>query len=244
MVVIAILEADKPLPSVAAVHGSYGDIFQTMFRNALTSRQFADMQFRCFDVIDKMEFPASMDGIDAILVTGSRFSAYENYPWLLKMIEFIQKVYKEYIHVKLIGICFGHQAIARALGGTVGVNAAGWEIGVATINVEPGYESILCDTSRKTIALQQMHRDVVIKPPADAIIIARNEKGIHGLLVPDRVLSLQGHPEFTKEIEIEIIDSREKSGVFSSVAASNGRMRAALDYDRYDFARAAINFIK
>jgi len=47
----------------------------------------------------------------------------------------VKKIYEEYPSKKIIGICFGHQIIARALGGKVELNEKGWEMAVRQVNL-------------------------------------------------------------------------------------------------------------
>ena len=60
---------------------------------------------------------------------GTEYDSFENHPWILKLVEFTQKVLAQ-DRVKIIGVCFGHQIVARALGTEVGRNPKGWETAV------------------------------------------------------------------------------------------------------------------
>src|SRR5690606_29661290 len=75
----------------------------------------------------------NIDEIDAVLITGSKYNAYDPLAWITRLVEYTKKCI-ETKRVKVVGICFGHQIAARALGGRVARNDKGWEI--AAINVD------------------------------------------------------------------------------------------------------------
>lgn len=63
------------------------------------------------------------------------YSAYEDKDWILKLCDYVRWIYEEHPSKKIIGICFGHQIIALALGGTVDLNPKGWEIAVREVQL-------------------------------------------------------------------------------------------------------------
>ena len=72
--------------------------------------------FRTYNVVD-MDFPGSIHDCDGWLITGSKHGAYEDHPFIPPLEALIREVYNT--DLPLVGICFGHQIIAQALGGTV-----------------------------------------------------------------------------------------------------------------------------
>ncbi|ANB11158.1 amidotransferase (predicted) [Sugiyamaella lignohabitans] len=85
---IAILEADTPMPSVAEVHGSYGDIFKRLLLNAKLDPKSV---IKAYDVVTKQEYPNSLDGVDAILITGSKHNAFGDDEWIIKLVNFTKQ---------------------------------------------------------------------------------------------------------------------------------------------------------
>lgn len=93
----------------------------------------------CFDVVTAQEYP-DLDNVDAVLLTGSKYDSFADNPWILKLVEFTKKALA-HPSVRLLGVCFGHQIIARAMGYEVGRNSAGWEVSVCEVDLtEKGKE--------------------------------------------------------------------------------------------------------
>jgi GMP synthase-like glutamine amidotransferase len=79
-----------------------------------------------------MDFPKDIHDCDGWLITGSRFGAYEDHPFIPPLEDFIRAAYAA--HVPVVGICFGHQIIAQAMGGKVEKYAGGWSVGPTEYN--------------------------------------------------------------------------------------------------------------
>ena len=69
-------------------------------------------------------------------------SAYDEVEWINNLCAYMKKIYEEYPSKKIIGICFGHQIIARALGGKVELNEKGWEMAVRQVNLTEGAQKV------------------------------------------------------------------------------------------------------
>ncbi|MCB1757690.1 MAG: type 1 glutamine amidotransferase, partial [Gammaproteobacteria bacterium] len=98
------------------------DDYPEMFINLL-SAVAPQLEFEVFSLIDG-EFPESLDSCDAWLITGSRHGTYEDLPWIHRLGELIRQLDAD--KRKVVGICFGHQMIAQALGGESGKSDKGW----------------------------------------------------------------------------------------------------------------------
>jgi GMP synthase-like glutamine amidotransferase len=137
---LALLVCDTPLPEVVEKYGDYTKQYALVFNKAASNKDLA-ITWEFFDVVDAQEYPSLQEiknkKYDAIVVTGSKHNAHDNTPWILKLVDFLQTVQKEpYTQaVKLVGICFGHQAILRAAGGTTERNPKGWEVGYTEIEL-------------------------------------------------------------------------------------------------------------
>ncbi|KAI0325131.1 class I glutamine amidotransferase-like protein [Cubamyces sp. BRFM 1775] len=150
---IAVLLCDTPLPAILASQGDYGAIFEALFRNALREAGGPETEFvvDAYDVRNEMVYPKDVDQYDAVLLTGSAASAYENLDWINKLVDYVRFLSKDKPQIRLIGICFGHQIIARALGGECVPNDGKWEIGVTEID--------LTEIGQKLLGVSTLVRD-------------------------------------------------------------------------------------
>ena len=143
------------------------------------------LDFRTWSVVD-MEFPDSVHDADGWLITGSRHGAYEDLPFISPLEDFIRKAYGD--GVPLVGICFGHQIMAQALGGKVVKFRDGWGVG----RTEYRFDG-------KTLALNAWHQDQVVEAPADAKVIASSDFCRYaGFRYRGPAWSVQPHPEFDR----------------------------------------------
>ena len=131
---LALLVCDTPRKEVVNKYGDYPHLFTQVFNEAIGDRD-VQITWKYFDVVHKQEYPDLQDlaenkTFDGIVITGSVASAYLDDPWILKLVEFVQVMrsepYRSQVH--LVGVCFGHQIIARACGGTCIKNPNGWEV--------------------------------------------------------------------------------------------------------------------
>jgi len=169
----------------------YGD-YSTMFMRLLEGYGFT---FRTWNVVD-MAFPASVHDADGWLLTGSRHGAYEDLPFIAPMEAFVREAYAE--KVPLVGICFGHQIMAKALGGTVEKFDKGWAVGAETY-----------DFGGRKLTLNAWHQDQVIEKPRDAEVIGTNAFCKNAaLLYGDRAWSVQPHPEIRDDYMEGLLEKR------------------------------------
>lgn len=152
----------------------------------------------CYEVFDVQRgiYPASLNGNELYLIPGSRASAYDDTPWIKSLVEFIRKMYAE--NVKIAGVCFGHQIIAHALGGKVERAKQGLGAGVRTSRViDP---EALHFFPEKQMSFLYNHHDQVVELPPRATCFAQSDFcAIEGFYIDDKVLTFQGHPEYTHE---------------------------------------------
>lgn len=131
---LALLVCDTPKPEVVEKYGDYPHMFTEIFNKAATGKN-VEITWQYFDVVHKQEYPDLRDLADnktfhGIVITGSAASAYEDTPWILKLVQYVSMLRAEPYRssVRLIGVCFGHQIIARACGGHCERNPNGWEV--------------------------------------------------------------------------------------------------------------------
>jgi GMP synthase-like glutamine amidotransferase len=157
---VAVLICDIPAQSLLDKHGDYLQLFKKLLNyNNVAGHEVITVSFNVME----MQYP-EIGAFDAYLMTGSRHSAYGTQPWITMLKDFVVKL--DSAGCKIIGICFGHQIVAEALGGKVESNPLGWEVGNTVLSVnELGMKLIdgMQSTGRTTLNLQQMHRDHVTK---------------------------------------------------------------------------------
>ena len=187
---IGILQADRVDPEQRAQFGDYPAMFADTLRGGLDP----EATFEFFDV-RRGCYPRRIKDCSGYLITGSRASVYDDDPWIACLIGFMEELHDA--RVRTVGICFGHQLIAQALGGAVGRAPGGWGVGVHTWKVV-GRESWMHPPMRE-IRLLASHQDQVDILPPGARLLASSTFCPHAAFaVGDHMLAVQGHPEFTK----------------------------------------------
>lgn len=196
--------------SPEVLRGELGD-YDTMFETLLAGRDFDFVSYH----VEAMQFPASVHEAEGWLVTGSRHGVYEDHAFIPPLEDFIRRAYRE--HVPLVGICFGHQIIAQALGGKVEKYAGGWAIGAQDYDFEG-----------EQITLNAWHQDQVVERPEGARPIASNGFCENAALVyDDRALTVQGHPEFGDDVIAGLIAHRSSTIPAELVERARDRMSGA-----------------
>lgn len=173
---IGILQTGESPDALRADMGDYPDFFETLLAGrGLTFRRWAVL---------RNDFPASVDTCEGWLITGSRFGAYEQHPWIPPLEDFIRAAYAA--HVPVVGVCFGHQIIAQAMGGKVAKFDGGWSVGPTDY-----------DFGGETMTLNAWHQDQVVTKPEGAQVVASTAFCENAaLLYDDRMFTVQPHPEF------------------------------------------------
>ncbi|KAH8658037.1 Aldehyde/histidinol dehydrogenase [Xylariales sp. PMI_506] len=223
---IAVLECDVPVPAVQASRGSYGDVFRDLLEKGLcglrSEGEGVQLELTKWDVVTAQSYP-DIENVDALLLTGSKHTAFEDKPWILKLIGYVKNVL-ETTTKPVVGICFGHQIIGRAMGAKVGVSPGGWELSVDEFHLSTEGQNLLGGLSSK---LHQMHRDAVLEVPNGVVNLGSSPScPIQGLYQPGRILSFQGHPEFDSEIMGAILKTRHEQGIFNDDMYKDGSSRA------------------
>ncbi|KAF8513087.1 class I glutamine amidotransferase-like protein [Gautieria morchelliformis] len=227
---LALLICDTPLPSVVQTHGDYLAIFTRFFKASLPDPQ-VEFSLDGFDVVDKQDYPPLDAAYDGVVITGSAASVPANLPWISRLVSYIRSLANASPRVKIIGICFGHQAVACAFGGECIPNDGKWEVGATEIRLTDVGKQLFGVSS---ISIHQMHKDhVPALPPRFLLLGSTAVSPIQGMILPyedqpsqTHIFCVQGHPEFVSDIVNKIVDVRGKSGAMDAATVKDGYERA------------------
>ncbi|NUS99758.1 MAG: type 1 glutamine amidotransferase [Sphingomonas sp.] len=212
---LAILETGRPPAKLAEEFGDYPAMFEAMLGSGFEIERF-DVQAG--------ELP-DPDAHDAILITGSPAGVYDPLPWIEPLFEFIRSARES----RMVGVCFGHQAMAQALGGRVEKSDKGWGAGLHRYEIlrqEPWMDGAA------PIADPASHQDqVVVQPPNTEVTAASDFTPFAGLVWTDRpAISFQFHPEFSPAYAKALIEKRfdvvpDPESAIASLDAPNDNAR-------------------
>lgn len=193
---IGILKTGRPPRPAIPQFGTYPDMFMALLgRDAYGWRTYA---------ADEGEYPANPEDCDAYIVTGSSAGVYEDDPWIGQLMDFLRAAKGR---AKLVGVCFGHQAMAQAFGGQVIKSPKGWGIGehdYGVVSREPWMDGA------GSIRLPASHQDQVVSlPPGAEVIAASTFTPFAALAWRDQpAISMQPHPEFEPAYAAALIEAR------------------------------------
>lgn len=242
---IAVLECDTPIGRTKEKYGGYGNLFKELLQNGAQAVREKDgtavpeLDIRKYDVVNDEIYP-ELEGVDAVLLSGSRHNSFDDEIWILKLVEFTKKVLAQ-DRVRLIGVCFGHQIIGRALEQKVGRSDRGWEVSVTPMELtEKGRELF----GVQEVAIHQMHRDVVYTYPPSVEPLGHSPRcDVQGMYEKKRLITVQGHPEFNGDIVSELLDSRHEKGIFDDGTYKDGMERVRKHHDGVAVSAAFIRFM-
>ncbi|USD62553.1 type 1 glutamine amidotransferase [Vibrio sp. SCSIO 43140] len=195
---IGILTCGHVDPPLSHESGQYADMISANLGAVDNTFEFAN-----FDAT-KGELP-DLDSCHGFIITGSVMNAYDDDPWILALCDWI--VSCEARHKPLVGICFGHQLIARALGGKVEKSTKGWGLGSYEVNItsQKKWMNLSVDSLRMLVS----HQDQVVIVPSGMKVLATNDFCPNFMLAKDNhILTVQGHPEFSAEFTRLLIEKR------------------------------------
>ena len=198
---IGILKTDAVREEFLDEFGEYPDMFVALLQAADPS-----LAFSVYDV-EQGEYPLDIDEVDAYLITGSKSSVYEDKEWIRKLEHFVRELHDR--SKAMIGICFGHQLIAQALGGKTEKSEKGWGVGrhPAAFTGQPEWH----DGESPEFHLLVSHQDQVTEPAPGSQVLAGSEFCEHAVCqVGDHILTFQGHPEFVPAYSENILNLRRE----------------------------------
>ena len=190
---IGILQTGHAPDQVREEMGDY----DAMFARLLDGHGFA---FETWNVVDGV-FPDGPDAAEGWLITGSKHGAYEDHDWIPPLETLIREIYAD--GRPMVGVCFGHQIIAQALGGRVVKFPGGWSVGRTDYEIEG-----------QDLPLNAWHQDQVVERPAAARVVGTSPFCQYAALAyGDRIWTIQPHPEFPARVVEQLIAHRGRGVV-------------------------------
>jgi GMP synthase-like glutamine amidotransferase len=217
---LGVIEAGAPPRALLPRFGGYDDMFRTLLGDGY--------DWRAYD-IQQRQWPAAPEDHDAYIVTGSSAGVYDGEPWIGELLDFLRATRGR---ARLVGVCFGHQAMAQAFGGQVVKSPKGWGVGLQRYDVvlrEPWMDAA------GAFALPASHQDQVVELPPGARVLAASDFTPYAMLdYPGQdAISIQPHPEFDPAYAQALIEARrgtrypdaEADAAVASLDAPNDRAR-------------------
>lgn len=209
---IGILQTGHAPEEVTQTLGDYDAMFARLLEGG-------DFEFTTWNVVD-MDFPDGPQAADGWLITGSKHGAYEDHPWIPPLETLIRAI--RATDQPLIGVCFGHQIIAQALGGTVEKFAGGWSVGRTAYRMDGD-----------TLHLNAWHQDQVTVLPEGATVEGATTHCENAILsYGDRIWTIQPHPEFGADMVSALIEHRSATVPRGLVAHAREGLPDAVDNAR------------
>lgn len=232
---VTILEAGRAPGRLSEDYPRYPDMFVSLLSKADES-----LRFDAVALVDG-ETPPDPATCDAVLITGSPSGVYDSTPWMDPLRGFIREAFAK--KTPMVGVCFGHQIIADAMGGEVRKSEKGWGVGRHTYEIVDRRDWMT--DAGASVSLSVSHQDQVITPPASAITLARSAHTDHAMLAYTNapVISLQGHPEFSDRF-VSALWSARRGKTLTDDQVDRALESLVQTEDRALVAEWMVNFLK
>ena len=215
---------------------SFGD-YPEMYKKAFNNLGF-QISWIVYDAC-KTELPNTTREVDGFIISGSRFSVNDNEKWITALITFVRWLNQE--RIPTVGICFGHQLIAKALGGVVEKLDSGWGVGCKEFLVDGKREWM--KGSKEKLVVPAFHQEQITRLPVGGRLIASADYCTNFLMeCNDQMLGIQGHPEFRTEYISALLG--ERLAVLSETVFSEAEKSLTLSADNTLIKSWILDFIR
>jgi len=217
---VALLECDHVDRDLRHVVGDYGDMFARLFTD-----HAPEIVLDRVDVVGGAALP-EFGAHDGLLISGSRRSVGDDLPWIRDLAELIVGAYDR--DVPVVGICFGHQLVAHALGGRVDRVPVGWGVGVhhATVTAP----RVWMDPATSGFDLLVSHQDQVTAIPDGATVLATSDHSPVAAFEVGSSVGFQGHPEFVAAYAEALMARRAERIGIDAIQRARGTLEHPTDH--------------
>lgn len=199
---VGLLLCDDVMPELQPTYRNYPDMFADLLTQAEPS-----LQLVVYRVLDG-DYPPAPESCDGYVISGSKSGVNDDEQWIRDFEQYVARLCQ--LKIPLVGICFGHQMIAKALGGKVERANNGWGVGVANYQLSDRNVPQWIDPALNNFSLNAIHQDQVTLLPEDATTLASSDFcPIAMFTVGKHALAVQGHPEFPSAYLDDLLDRRQ-----------------------------------
>jgi GMP synthase (glutamine-hydrolysing) len=194
---IVVLVAGDPVPAVRSVRGGFFDLIRA------AAPGFATAPWLAHDLRESDVLPTLTDAL-AVIVTGSASSVTEGLPWMQRAAEQLRELVA--LELPLLGICFGHQLLGHALGGSVRVNPLGREIGSVDLTLAAS-DPVFGEAG--AVCVNSTHVDALLELPTGARVLGSTSLDRYAAVrFAESAWGVQFHPEIDAEVMRQYLDTR------------------------------------
>lgn len=160
--------------------------------------------FEIFNVFEGV-LPSSAAEYEGWIITGSKYSVYDDIDWINKLKVFVREISKADKYC--IGVCFGHQMLGEAMGGKVAKSDKGWCVGVHEFEVLKREDWMI--PYQPKLNLLMSCQDQIVVLPKNSEVQAQSTMCPVGIIkIGKKMLGIQGHPEFSADYVRSLMEDR------------------------------------
>jgi GMP synthase-like glutamine amidotransferase len=185
------------------------------------------------------QLPPAPQAYQGWVLTGSVASVNDGEPWMLQLADLVRQAHQR--RVPLVGLCFGHQMVAHALGGTVGLSPGGWRIGTAPTQYAEALPFM--QPAQARISLFAAHQEQVLQPPPGARVVGGDSFApVGAMAIGSHIFTTQYHPELSLDFMRALLDACADEWPAAQVAQA--RRQVEVPVDAALFMRWVVQFLE